>query len=58
MAEAFAQVQAVLGADSPISDAQIRDALWDSYFDVDGTIAHLLGSSPTPVLPWVLSIQS
>ncbi|GAA5983246.1 hypothetical protein JCM10908_000210 [Rhodotorula pacifica] len=42
MAEAFAQVQAVLGTDSPISDSQIRDALWDSYFDVDGSIAHLL----------------
>ncbi|GAA5863186.1 hypothetical protein JCM3774_000803 [Rhodotorula dairenensis] len=42
MTEAFAQVQAVLGTDSPISDNQIRDALWDSYFDVDGTIAHLL----------------
>lgn len=44
MAEAFTQVQAVLGTDSPISDKQIRDALWDSYFDVDGSIAHLLGT--------------
>ncbi|KAG0661427.1 hypothetical protein C6P46_004024 [Rhodotorula mucilaginosa] len=42
MAHAFSQVQAVLGTDSPISDKQIRDALWDSYFDVDGSIAHLL----------------
>ncbi|TNY24697.1 hypothetical protein DMC30DRAFT_345421, partial [Rhodotorula diobovata] len=42
MAQAFAQVQSVLGTDSPIPDRSIRDALWDSYFDVDGTIAHLL----------------
>ena len=45
MAHAFSQVQAVLGTDSPISDKQIRDALWDSYFDVDGSIAHLLGNA-------------
>ncbi|GJN90750.1 hypothetical protein Rhopal_003764-T1 [Rhodotorula paludigena] len=42
MAQAFSAVQAVLGTESPISDKAIRDALWDSYFDVDGTIAHLL----------------
>lgn len=47
MAAAFSQVQAVLGTDSPISDRQIRDALWDSYFDVDGSIAHLLGTTTT-----------
>ncbi|GAA5893420.1 hypothetical protein JCM8208_000790 [Rhodotorula glutinis] len=42
MADAFAQVQSVLGTDTAIADSSIRDALWDSYFDVDGTIAHLL----------------
>ncbi|GAA6028258.1 hypothetical protein JCM8097_006943 [Rhodosporidiobolus ruineniae] len=42
MAQAISAVQAVLGTDSPISDKAIRDALWDSYFDVDGTIAFLL----------------
>ncbi|BGP48462.1 hypothetical protein JCM10450v2_004338 [Rhodotorula kratochvilovae] len=42
MASAFSAVQAVLGTDSPIEDRAIRDALWDSYFDVNGTIAHLL----------------
>ncbi|BGP72534.1 hypothetical protein NBRC10513v2_005930 [Rhodotorula toruloides] len=42
MAQAFSAVQAVLGTDSGISDKSIRDALWDSYFDADGTIAYLL----------------
>ncbi|GAA5940527.1 hypothetical protein JCM10213_001133 [Rhodosporidiobolus nylandii] len=42
MAAAFSQVQAVLGPDFPSSDRSIRDALWDSYFDVEGTVAHLL----------------
>ncbi|GAA5854346.1 hypothetical protein JCM8547_001788 [Rhodosporidiobolus lusitaniae] len=42
MAAALSAVQAVLGVDGPISDRQMRDALWDSYFDVNGTIAHLL----------------
>jgi len=45
MADAFAQVQGVLGTDTAIPDSTIRDALWDSYFDVEGTIAHLLGAS-------------
>lgn len=53
MAQAFSQVQAVLGTDSPISDKQIRDALWDSYFDVDGSIAHLLGDAPLTSIPHV-----
>lgn len=44
MAQAFSAVQAVLGTDSGISDKSIRDALWDSYFDADGTIAYLLGA--------------
>lgn len=51
MAQAFAQVQSVLGTDSPIPDRSIRDALWDSYFDVDGTIAHLLGAHTSQLAP-------
>ncbi|KAK4049472.1 hypothetical protein OIO90_005423 [Microbotryomycetes sp. JL221] len=42
MASGLAAVQQVLGPATPISDRDIRDALWDSYFDVDGTIAYLL----------------
>ncbi|GEM09894.1 hypothetical protein Rt10032_c09g3911 [Rhodotorula toruloides] len=42
MAQALSAVQAVLGTDSNIPDKSIRDALWDSYFDVEGTIAYLL----------------
>ncbi|GAA6051069.1 hypothetical protein JCM3770_005483 [Rhodotorula araucariae] len=42
MAHALSQVQAVLGPDTPIPHRSIQDALWDSYFDVDSTIAHLL----------------
>lgn len=45
MAQAFSAVQAVLGTETGISDKAIRDALWDSYFDVDGTVAYLLGVS-------------
>ncbi|BGP25369.1 hypothetical protein JCM10295v2_004293 [Rhodotorula toruloides] len=44
MAQALSAVQAVLGTDSNIPDKSIRDALWDSYFDVEGTIAYLLGA--------------
>ncbi|GAA5857668.1 hypothetical protein JCM1840_000858 [Sporobolomyces johnsonii] len=42
MASAVSAVQGVLGPNTPISDKAIRDALWDSYFDVEGTIAFLL----------------
>ncbi|GAA6001540.1 hypothetical protein JCM10207_006714 [Rhodosporidiobolus poonsookiae] len=50
MASAVSAVHAVLGSDSPIPDKAIRDALWDSYFDVDGTIAYLLDTPPTDSL--------
>ncbi|SGY88740.1 BQ5605_C137g13404 [Microbotryum silenes-dioicae] len=36
-------VQNLLGPNTPISDKEIRDSLWDSYFDIDGTVAYLLG---------------
>ncbi|GAA5958289.1 hypothetical protein JCM21900_001340 [Sporobolomyces salmonicolor] len=42
MASAVSAVQGILGPNTPISDKAIRDALWDSYFDVQGTIAFLL----------------
>lgn len=43
MASGLSAVQSVLGPSTPISDRDIKDALWDSYFDVDGTVAYLLG---------------
>ncbi|CAE6456589.1 unnamed protein product [Rhizoctonia solani] len=44
MATGLAQVRSVLGDkdESGIDDKQIKDALWDSYFDVQGTISWLL----------------
>ncbi|GAA5828764.1 hypothetical protein JCM11251_005863 [Rhodosporidiobolus azoricus] len=42
MASALSAVQTVLGPSTTISDRAIQDALWDSYFDVDGTVAFLL----------------
>ncbi|KAJ1311278.1 hypothetical protein OPQ81_009776 [Rhizoctonia solani] len=44
MATSLAQVRSVLGdkSESGIDDKEIKDALWDSYFDVEGTISWLL----------------
>ncbi|KAK4046543.1 hypothetical protein OIV83_005995 [Microbotryomycetes sp. JL201] len=42
MASALSAVQHVLGPTTTITDKEIKDALWDSYFDVDGTVAYLL----------------
>jgi len=42
MVAATTQVKQVLGQQDSISDKQIRDSLWDSYFDVEGTISYLL----------------
>ncbi|KAF8609529.1 hypothetical protein BDV93DRAFT_602188 [Ceratobasidium sp. AG-I] len=44
MATGLAKVRSVLGDDdeSGIDDKQIKDALWDSFFDVEGTITWLL----------------
>jgi elongation factor 1 alpha-like protein len=44
MESGLSAVHAVLGFSTPISDRDIRDALWNSYFDVDGSIAFLLGT--------------
>jgi hypothetical protein len=45
MSMGLAQVRSVLGDKnaSGIDDKQIKDALWDSYFDTEGTISWLLG---------------
>jgi len=45
MSSGLTAVRAVLGSSTPITDREIRSALWDSYFDVDGTVAFLLGES-------------
>ncbi|GAA5943784.1 uncharacterized protein JCM15063_006492 [Sporobolomyces koalae] len=44
MSDALRQVLQVLGpaSQSGISDKEIRDSLWDSYFDVQGTVEHFL----------------
>ncbi|KDN50001.1 hypothetical protein RSAG8_01337, partial [Rhizoctonia solani AG-8 WAC10335] len=44
MATGLAQVRSVLGSqdESGIDDKQIKDALWDSYFDVEGSVSWLL----------------
>ncbi|SCZ88570.1 BZ3500_MvSof-1268-A1-R1_Chr2-1g04498 [Microbotryum saponariae] len=42
MESGLSAVQNLLGPNTPISDKEIRDSLWDSYFDIDGTVAYLL----------------
>lgn len=37
-------VQAMLGPDSPITETQIRDALWNFYFDIEESVTFLLGA--------------
>jgi elongation factor 1 alpha-like protein len=46
---AFAQARSILGpeASSGISDGQIKDAAWESYFDVEKTVEWLLGETFT-----------
>lgn len=34
----LSQVKSVLGSDSPFADREIKDILWDSYFDVAGAL--------------------
>ena len=45
MQSGLVAIQSLLGHATPITDKQIRDALWDSYFDIDGSVAFLLGQS-------------
>ncbi|SPO36641.1 related to translation elongation factor HBS1 protein [Pseudozyma flocculosa] len=44
LAEALSQALSVLGPseNSGISEREIKDALWDSYFDVDSAVNHLV----------------
>lgn len=43
MVSAVKQVKQVIGSDKDlVSDKEIRDSLWDSYFDVEGTVGYLL----------------
>lgn len=44
MVQAVRDVEQVLGTatESGISQKEIRDSLWDSYFDVDGTVSYYL----------------
>ncbi|SCV71973.1 BQ2448_4667 [Microbotryum intermedium] len=42
MESGLSAVQNLLGPDTPISDKEIRDSLWDSFFDIDGTVTYLL----------------
>ncbi|RKP04881.1 HBS1 N-terminus-domain-containing protein [Thamnocephalis sphaerospora] len=43
MQVAVAQVRSVLGEDAPVTEKSIRSALWYYYFDVDDSVAWLLG---------------
>lgn len=52
MESGIAHIRAVVGdeASSGLDDAIIGDTLWQFYFDIEQSIAWLLGSSPTPQL--------
>lgn len=50
MESAITAVHAKLGAQSPILDRDIKDALWNYYFDVDESVAYLKGASSPPPL--------
>jgi hypothetical protein len=38
-----AQVLSILGSDAPVSETEIRNTLWYYYFDVEKSVAWLLG---------------
>lgn len=42
---AMTAVHLKLGPATPILDRDIKDALWNSYFDVDGSVTFLKGPS-------------
>ncbi|KAG8744859.1 Hsp70 suppressor, GTPase facilitates ribosomal subunit dissociation [Ceratobasidium sp. 414] len=60
MTTGLVQVRSVLGdeGESGIKDKQIKDALWDSYFDVEGTISWLLGTHLLSCFVQMLKLQS
>lgn len=43
MESGLESVQTMLGPASPISEAQIKDALWNFYFDIEQSVTFLLG---------------
>jgi elongation factor 1 alpha-like protein len=43
MQSSLSKVQEVLGSSTDISEKEIKDALWNYYFDVDSSVAFLLG---------------
>lgn len=45
MASALSQIQSVLGASSQIKERDIKDALWNYFFDVESSIGYLLGNA-------------
>lgn len=53
MAQGTAQVQQALGADAKVTVAQIQEALWHYYYDVDKSAAYLRRTfiSPPPKAP-------
>jgi elongation factor 1 alpha-like protein len=38
-----ATVRSVIGPEIQISDKDIQDSLWNFYYDVDQTVAYILG---------------
>ncbi|KAF2670177.1 hypothetical protein BT63DRAFT_424128 [Microthyrium microscopicum] len=41
MHEGTLKVKAALGSDFPVTDREIRDALWNFFYDIDQSVAHL-----------------
>lgn len=45
-------MQAVLGSSTPISEKEIKDALWYYYFDEEKTTGWLLGAHSLSLSPY------
>lgn len=45
---ALAAVREVVGNDGTLSDAEIKANLWESYYDIDGTVTWALGATLLP----------
>lgn len=52
MAIGLGNVQAVLGSSTPISEKEIKDALWYYYFDEEKTTGWLLGAHSLSLSPY------
>lgn len=44
MESSLESLQAMLGPDTSISEAQMKDALWNFYFDIEQSVTFLLGA--------------